>query len=175
MSQCKQQQLVNDKPKDTLARARYQERSKESADEVVKGKRDVRLPWIHKRGDNFHSSNIPPWKNQVDVPLWWTLRAIFWFIDGSEGGSHFWSFSRNSFPVTISKPRGPTSPRSDDERFSSSSLLAFASFPPIRFVFRNANDGTRNAYYAPFVSAVTLSSTLCVTFRTSAIAIRASS
>jgi len=33
-------------------------------------KRYVRLPWIHKREDDFFQSpKIPPWKNQDTVPL----------------------------------------------------------------------------------------------------------
>ena len=56
---------------------------------VVGRKREVRLPWTHRReGDDFHSSKILPWKNQDVVPLWWALRAILLFVEGSGGESH---------------------------------------------------------------------------------------
>jgi hypothetical protein len=58
--------------------------------------RNVRLPWIHKRGEDFHCLKIPPWKNHDAVPLWWALRAILWFVEGSGGESQFRRFSRNS-------------------------------------------------------------------------------
>ena len=68
--ECMQTRTVeNDKPQDAFAGSRYKTGVRGAYSN--RKERNVRLPWIHKRDDDrFHSSNIPPWKNQDVVPLW---------------------------------------------------------------------------------------------------------
>ena len=65
----------NNIPQYAFARAGYKDASQRCV-KVVERRWKVRLPWIHKKGDEFHSWNMRSWKNQDAVPLWWALRAI---------------------------------------------------------------------------------------------------
>jgi hypothetical protein len=106
---------------------------------------------------------------------------MLWFVEQSGGESQFCSFSRNRLSVTTNQFQGSTAVRPGYERFSFSAvsadrfITAFVSFTSSDINVQERIDDQENVSRPPSTSTVTLSSTLCVTFRVSAIAIRASS
>ena len=165
----------NNKPQDTFAWSSYKDVSQWGR---ILERRRVRFPWIHKREEeDFHCSKIPPWKNQNAVPLWWALRAILWFAEGSGGDSHFRDFSRNCLSVRTDKSRNQQQGDNNTNpslhlRYSQTVRLLLSHL--VVSIFRNAKI-TREIHFAHRQWAPSLCCPPCSRLEVSTIAIRASS